>query len=233
LAARTLNGGYLIMQNAAMLWTGGKDSSLALFEASRDGYCVQSLLTFAPPRPEFLAHPVAIMKLQAEALGLRHLILPVAEPFDKSYEAHLHTLRNEMGIDVVITGDIAEVGGSPNWIRERSRPVGMQVHTPLWGRDRETLLADLSRLGFEVRFSCIKKRWLTESWVGRVLDDEAVAELRAVRERTGLDLCGEEGEYHTLVTNSPQFARPIRLGSYSIRTTDSLAYMEIHELELA
>src|SRR6185437_14025318 len=171
-----------LMQNAAMLWTGGKDSSLALYEASRSGYHVRCLVTFAPPQPDFLAHPLAFMKLQAEALGLPHYVLPVREPFEEGYETHLRQMRSE-GIEVVVTGDIAEVGGSPNWIRERSRPVGMEVHTPLWGRDRENLLEQLLIHRFEVLFSCVKKRWLTESWVGRLLNEPAIADLRAVRER--------------------------------------------------
>jgi uncharacterized protein (TIGR00290 family) len=202
-------------------------------EASRSGCDVRCLVTFAPPKPDFLAHPLAFMKLQAEALGLPHQVLRVEEPFAESYETHLRALRNEMGIDAVVTGDIAEVGGSPNWIRERSRPVGMEVYTPLWGRDRQTLLEQLLNHRFKVRFSCVKKRWLTESWVGRTLNEPAIAELRVVRERTGLDLCGEEGEYHTLVTDGPQFSRAIDVQSYSVRATESLAFMEIHQQTLA
>jgi len=221
------------MQNAAMLWTGGKDCSLALYEAARDGYRVRCLVTFAPPHPEFLAHPLAFIQLQAQALGLPHSVIPINEPYADSYETALSKLKNEIGIDVVVTGDIAEVGGSPNWIRERSRPVGMQVHTPLWGRDRNVLLKQLSDRGFKVLFSCVKKKWLTESWVGRELNESAIADLQAVRERTGLDLCGEEGEYHTLVTDGPQFVRSLEVRAFSTGVTDSLAYMKIHELGLA
>jgi len=220
------------MKNAAMLWTGGKDSALALFEAGRSGYDVRCLVIFAPLDPFFLAHPLAFMKLQAQALGLPHHVLSVREPFEEGYEMHLRAMRNEMKIEAVVTGDIAEVNGAPNWIRERSRPVGMEVHTPLWGRDRQTLLEKLLARRFEVRFSCVKKRWLAESWVGRTLDEAAIAELQTVRERTGLDLCGEEGEYHTLVTDGPQFSKAIQVQAYSVRATDSLAFMEIHQQTL-
>lgn len=210
------------MQNAAMLWTGGKDSALALYEARQNGYRVGCLVTFAPAEGKFLAHPVRFMKMQADALGLPHYVLPISAPFEKSYEMALGRLREEMGIECVITGDIAEVGGNPNWIRERSRAVGMSVHTPLWGRDREALLRALVDGGFAVRFSCVKWRWLDESWIGRTLDDGAIVELRAIRERTGLDLCGEEGEYHTLVLDGPQFAREIEIQSYSRRAGGGL-----------
>ncbi len=108
------------MRNAAMLWTGGKDSAMALFEAERNGCAVRCLVTFAPPKPTFLAHPLAFIELQAQALELPHHLLSVNESFERAYEVGLSRLRDEMGCDCVVTGDIAEVHGHPNWIRERS-----------------------------------------------------------------------------------------------------------------
>ncbi len=110
--------------------------------------------------------------------------------------------------------------------------LGWSVYTPLWGRDRNALLRQLLDRGFKTLFSCVKTRWLDESWVGRELNDTAIAELRVIREQTGLDLCGEEGEYHTLVLDGPRFTRGIDIRSYSTRAAESLAYMEIHELAL-
>lgn len=218
--------------NAAVLWTGGKDSALALYQARRAGYRVGCLVTFVPPERDFLAHPLAIMELQAEALGLPHILWPVREPFREGYEAGLRALKETMGIATVITGDIADVGGQPNWIRERSRPVGMDVITPLWGCDRRELLERLLALRFKAIFSCINARWLTADWVGRELDPSAIADLCAIRDRNGLDLCGEEGEYHTLVTDAPDFHRPLRLAASRVRERDGLAYLEIERAEL-
>ncbi|MGA8260282.1 MAG: diphthine--ammonia ligase [Arenicellales bacterium] len=213
-----------------MLWTGGKDSAMALYEATRDGCRVTCLVTFAPPEPDFRAHPLAVMKLQAEAMALPHRVLPITPPFDKSYETALCRLRDELDIDTVITGDIAEVDGHPNWIRERSRPSGIAVLTPLWGRDRDLLLRQLLDREFKARISCVNTRWLGEDWIGRELNDRAIAELRAIRERTGLDLCGEEGEYHTVVTDGPLFVRGIDVRSYSRRTEGPSIYMEFREV---
>lgn len=205
---------------------------MALQEASRNGYRVRCLVTFAPPATDSLAHPLTFIKMQARALALPHHVLPVSAPFEESYETGLHRLRDEMGVDCVVTGDIAEVNGYPNWIRERGRPVGMSVHTPLWGREQSVLLRQLLDRGFTARISCVHTRWLDENWIGRELNDSTIAELRVIRKRTGLDLCGEQGEYHTLVTGGPRFTRGIDIRSYSKRTTDSLAYMEIHEIAL-
>lgn len=169
-----------------MLWTGGKDCSLALCEAGRDDYDVRCLVTFAPLNPKFLAHPPVFIKMQAQALALPHYILSISEPFEKSYETALCKLRDEMGINTAITGDIAEVGGSPNWIRERSRSVGMNVHTPLWGRDRLALLQQQLANGFKVIVSCVNTRWLAAGWVDRELDESAIADLRRFATGTAL-----------------------------------------------
>lgn len=219
------------LANAAVLWTGGKDSALALHEAKRRHCQVRCLVTFAPPEPSFLAHPVSFMKLQAEALGLPHWLWPVSEPYAAGYEAGLRWLRDSQGIDTVITGDIAEVGGSPNWIRLRSQPVGMKVLTPLWGRDRLGLLQTLLAEKFRVIFSCVKTRWLDATWVGRELDPAAIAGLRALRELNGLDLCGEEGEYHTLVTDAPGFKHSLPVTGFRVRESAGLAYLEGQTVE--
>ncbi|HEX7653374.1 MAG TPA: diphthine--ammonia ligase [Verrucomicrobiae bacterium] len=217
---------------AAILWTGGKDSALALYEARRIGLQVGWLVTFAPPQPEFLAHPLAVMRLQAEALGLPHFVWPVSEPFAANYEEGLRWLQEKMGITTVVTGDIAEVGGQPNWIRERSRPVGMQVLTPLWGRNRRQLLEQLLAAEFEVVFSCVKKRWLAAGWAGRRLSADVIAELAVMRVENGLDLCGEEGEYHTLVLDSPDFQRRLHFAGVQVCEQETLAYLRIDQAEL-
>lgn len=200
---------------------------MALHEAVASGYRVGRLVTFAPPEPAFLAHPLAVIKQQAAAMALPHDVFTVREPYEAGYEAALRRLHEEVGIDCVITGDIAQVGGRPNWIRERARPVGMQVHTPLWGRAREVLLRQLLERGFRVLVSCVDTRRLDATWVGRELDDEAVAALCESGRRSGVDPCGENGEYHTLVFDGPPFRRALALPSFSVATQGSLAHVII------
>ncbi len=219
-------------RNAVVLWTGGKDSCLALHEALAGGCQISGLVTFAPPEPQFLAHPVAVMQQQARALGLPHRLLPVEPPHRESYERHIRALREREGVDLLITGDIAEVGGSPNWIRRCAEPAGMPVWTPLWGRDRKTLLDDLLAHRFRVLFSCVKTRWLAADWLGRELDTQAVRDLQTERERSGLDLCGEEGEYHTLVTDAPQFRQWLQFTGCTTRHAEQLAHWHIGGVEL-
>src|SRR5438045_4330722 len=99
----------------------------------------------------------------------------------------------------------------------------------MWVRRRRSV----QRIAFATVASAVLFFVLTNFGVWAIDNDCAIADLRGVRDRIGLDLCGEEGEYHTLVTDGPSFTRPVRIRSHSKRTRDLLAYMEIHELELA
>jgi len=218
-------------KNAAVLWTGGKDSSLALLRATRARYRVRSLVTFTPRAPNFLAHPVNFIAEQAHATGIPHRCIEIAEPFKDGYLRAIHSLR-ELGMETLVTGDIAEVEGHPNWILECGEQVGMRVLMPLWGADRQSLLEELLAEKFGVVFSLVKTPWLDASWVGRELDSKAVTELRAIHTRNGFDLCGENGEYHTLVTDAPFFRERIAISGFSRRTRNGTAHIVITRTEL-
>ena len=58
-----------MLEKSAVLWTGGKDSCLALYEARKAGYSIDGLITFAPENPAFLAHPIGFMQLQSRSIG--------------------------------------------------------------------------------------------------------------------------------------------------------------------
>lgn len=208
-----------------MLWTGGKDCALAMYEAGLSGCDIRCLATFAPPEPRFLAHPLSVLKRQAQSIGLPHYVLSVEKPWETGYEEALRRLHRMTGIDTVVTGDIAEVGGMPNWIRERTGATSMHAHMPLWSRDRHDLLQRLLASGFRAVVSCVDTGRLDARWVGRVLDAAAVRDLQRIREDNGLDLCGENGEYHTLVVDGPLFERSIDLNPWSTQMAGALAYM--------
>ncbi|MGN4980564.1 hypothetical protein ACTFBY_03770 [Aeromonas dhakensis] len=213
------------MSRVIVLWSGGKDAMQALCHAREAGHQVVALATFAPPSPRFLAHPLSQVRQQAAALGLPHRLVTIEAPFDLGYEQALAKLKEEWQLDGVVTGDIDSVAGAPNWIRERCRPLGLTVHTPLWQQSREVLLADLLARGIVAHLSCVDTDVLTPEWVGRVLDKGALDELQQLAATLGFDACGEQGEYHTMVTDGPGFAAPLVLGRWQVARQEQLAYL--------
>jgi len=221
------------MSNIAIAWTGGKDSSLAFYEAERLGYRIGCLVTFAWNQEPFLAHPLEFILLQAEAMGLSHYKLNVSEPFEGGYEDALNLLKREHGIDTLITGDIGEVGGhNPNWLNDRAAHCNVDIIRPLWHVSSVELLNRLLALKFKVIFSCVKKPWFTEDWLGKELTNSTIQRLVELNRQTGLDICGEQGEYHTLATDGPQFKKRIRIQSYSKREQDSIMYIALGGMKL-
>ncbi len=211
-------------KRAAVLWTGGKDCNLALYEAQQAGYEIVALITFMMGNGKFKAHPIDVMKLQAEALGIPYVTLPVAEPYKESYEDAIKKLKEEYDISTLVTGDIAEVHGNSNWITDRSKPAGAQVLLPLWHLDREQLLHRLFSLNFNVIFSCVKEPWFNSDWLGKEVNASTIKDMRTI---DNLDLCGEQGEYHTLVLNGPGYNSEISIGSFTPRKENEIFYMQM------
>jgi len=219
-------------QHASVLWTGGKDSSLAFHEAQLNGFTIDSLITFTPANPIFLAHPIDFMKCQAEAIDLPHQLIEVKEPYKEGYKEAFRSLKEKQGVNMVITGDIDEVDGHPNWIAECGEHANIKVKMPLWKMNRLEVLKRLIRHRFKVIFSCVKNPWFTSDWIGKEITPSQIRRLAEINRTKGADICGEGGEYHTLVCDGPFFQKRISIDSFSTIQKDDLMYINIQELSL-
>ena len=192
-------------RTAAVLWTGGKDSCLALHRAYDRGVSIACLATFVPEdRREFHAHPTAETRKQADLMHLDLHFIPVQEPYRDSYIKGLTWLK-EQGITAVITGDIDYIEGHPNWIEDCCHGLDLEVIRPLWRESRHTLMEELITRGIQARITWINHPSIPPSWKGRVVDVDCLAELKHLSMHAGIDLCGENGEYHTMVFSAPLF----------------------------
>ena len=202
-------------EKAVVLWSGGKDCNLSLHIAKQKGYDVLALVTFYSSSTEFRAHAKELMDLQSKSLGIPHMLLQVEEPFAENYEVQLTKLKNQLGIEVVISGDISEVHGNSNWISDRAAAVNLQTFLPLWHADRVDVMKQLLNSNFEVVLSMVKEPWFDTSFLGRKITPELIDEFQRLGKENGLDLCGEQGEYHTMVLNGPGYRSPITIEKFS------------------
>ena len=191
------------MKRAAVLWTGGKDCTLALYRAREAGVPVACLATFVDPDHSFKAHCVDEMSVQAAKLGMPIHYLPVVPPFREGYVRQLTVLRDQFGIDTVLTGDIDFVDGHPNWIAECCSSLGMHAVFPLWKEPRLKLIRELIERKIEARITWINHAAIPAEWMGRILDADLLKDLLRLEERAGVDPSGENGEFHTMVTDFP------------------------------
>jgi uncharacterized protein (TIGR00290 family) len=191
----------------AVAFSGGKDSMLAMDRALRAGLRVTSLLTLydaASQRVRFHGVPVDVMRAQAEVLGLPLSLHPTTPAtFEPVFLATLTKLR-AAGVGGLIFGDI-HLADVRAWYEERVRAAGLAHVEPLWGEEPAVLVQEVLERGYTAIITCIEEARADPAWLGQPLTPALVADFS----RRGIDLCGERGEYHTLVTNGPLFRAPL------------------------
>ncbi len=119
-----------------------------------------------------------------------------------------------------------------NYIRERCANSNIEVLTPLWGCDRDTLIYQLLKCKFHVIFSCVKKPHFTCDWLGKPLDIDSLDRLRKMSAEKNFDICGEGGEYHTLVLDGPIFKKRIEIGSHAKHVLGDMMYLKPRDVIL-
>ncbi|MYA99754.1 hypothetical protein F4X90_08745 [Candidatus Poribacteria bacterium] len=206
-------------KKAAVLWTGGKDSALAL-QVSLNLYDIRRLVCFVPAdNRQFFAHPTELMEIQAQKIAIPIEFVPISEPYKQSYRQQIEAIR-DIGIEILITGDISTVDGMPNWIEEVAADL-VKVHKPLWELDRHAILDTLISNKFKVVCSLAYKKHFQTTIAGRYFDAELISELKQLP----IDACGEQGEYHTWVLDAPFFKEPVQLEGTYVVDADEYHYL--------
>jgi diphthine-ammonia ligase len=190
-------------------WSGGKDSALALSEILSRGFQVRTLLTMMVPRvARSRSHGLRrqILRAQSRAIGIP--VQMVAAHWSGYEEAFQVTARSMAadGLRFGASGDLDHVG-SRGWMEESCRNAGLIPLLPLQGRSRGELLERFLHSGLSARVIAAREGVLPEARVGEPLTPELIREV----EDRGFDPLGEDGSYHTVVTDGPMFRNPIPL----------------------
>lgn len=194
----------------AALFSGGKDSTYSILLAQRIGHSVDILLTFVPQSVDsYLFHypNIHLTPLQAEAMQKKHVIYPIGErPEEEVLDRALEELRNQ--VEGLLVGVVAS-SFQKKRVMETAARHGLQVVTPLWSRDPETILKGLLAEKFAVIVVAVAAAGLGEEWLGRELDEKAVTELFELRKTLGVNPVGEGGEIETFVLDCPLFRKRV------------------------
>lgn len=194
-----------------MNWSGGKDSALALHRIRQQGqFSVQHLLTTingAYGRVSMHGVREELIRAQAEQLGLP--LTTVRLPETASMELYQNTMDDALrplvasGVTQAVFGDIF-LEDLRQWRETQLLSTGLTGVFPLWQVPSLDLLEEFWTAGFQTIVVAVNGQHLDQSFCGRVLDRQFVADLPA-----GVDPCGENGEFHTFVFDAPYFSRPI------------------------
>lgn len=195
-------------------WSGGKDSALALYHCLRDpSLDIRYLVTTVSDHTNRVSmHGVreGLLIKQANSIGIplyqiRLPDTPGIKAYNETMDLHMSIFREE-GITHAIYGDIF-LEDLKSYREARLKEVGMKGEFPLWGRDTTEVMSEFLNLGFRSIIVCSKEE--INAFTGKLLDLSLLATFPV-----GMDICGENGEYHTFTFAGPIFKEvvPFKIG---------------------
>jgi uncharacterized protein (TIGR00290 family) len=210
-------------------WSAGKDSAFGLWTLLRDpAFEVRFLLTTITEgydRVSLSGVREALLDRQADAVGLPLIKVRIppacANELYEQRMASALTAEAIAGIDHVAFSDLflADVRAHRE---KRLAQLGMRGVFPLWGRDTSGLAEEMLASGFRAIVVCVDRRVLDRSFVGRAFDESFLADLPS-----DIDPCGENGEFHTFVSDAPNFREAIACRTGEVVARGSFVYCDV------
>ena len=195
-----------------VLFTGGKDSTLALHRVIHEGYEVKCLVSMIPLRKDswmFHYPNIHLVDLFADAVEIP---LVKAETFgDKEKEIEdLKRLIEKLDVEGVVSGAVAS-----NYQKTRIEKICQQLRLksvmPLWHENELDILHEILDLKFDVIVTAVCAYGFSQEWLGRKIDEGTVKALMELNRKYGVSLVGEGGEYETLVLDAPFLSKRIQI----------------------
>ena len=217
------------MKKTYFNWSSGKDSALALYKVLQDSdYNVDVLVTTINKdfnRVSMHGLRNELLFKQAESIGIN--LKTIEFPADVTMDLYAEIMKEAMDSLVekeythTIFGDIF-LEDLKAYRETKLAEVNIKGVYPLWKRDTKEILQEFLDLGFKAITVCVNAKLLGEEFVGRVIDEQFIKDLPE-----NVDVCGENGEFHTFVFDGPIFKNPIdftvgekRLRSYTLHDND-------------
>jgi uncharacterized protein (TIGR00290 family) len=216
---------------AALAWSGGKDSALALRALRARGIEPAALMTtFTEDHDRVSMHGVRreLVRAQAGAAGLPlvEIDIPAACP-NEVYDERMTAALQAPPLDEVEAVTFADLflEDIRAYREERLAGVERRALFPLWGRDTVALAREFVDAGFEAVLVCVDPAQLDPGFVGRAFDGALLADLPP-----GVDPCGENGEFHTFVHAGPIFERRIAVERGEPAARDGFAFQDLLQI---
>ncbi|SCG98085.1 MULTISPECIES: diphthine--ammonia ligase [unclassified Romboutsia] len=208
-----------------MSFSGGKDSMLALHRMIKNGNTPVALLTTVKKNQDSSwTHGINnnFLNKVSESLGIELITVECeVEEYEKEFEKKLLEAKQK-GANVCVYGDI-DIEHHKQWGVDRCNVSNMKAEFPLWQEDREKLVYEFIDSGYKATIKKVNLDNLGEQFLGKVLTKELIEEIKA----TGSDACGENGEYHTFVSDGPLFKNPIQFKIDKITLDKNYGHLDI------
>ncbi len=202
-----------------MSYSCGKDSTLALYRLINNGFIpIALIIAVSNDTNRSWFHGIDnnfIDKISKE-LGIRVI---VAKANTKNYqEAFQDALKQakQLGASFCAFGDI-DIQEHREWSEQTANAVGLDAVFPLWKNNRESIVKEFIDSGFLAIIKTVsKKHGVSSGFLSQTLNNDIVTQFEIL----GIDVCGENGEYHTFVYDGPIFNNPIKFDAIDIHESN-------------
>lgn len=209
-------------------FSGGKDSSLALYHAMQTGTVIGLIVMLEEQGQRSRSHamPLDVIRAQADAIGLPvYMTSSSWADYESKFIALLNQAKQQ-GAEVLVTGDL-DMPQHGCWHDRVTQQVGLKLGMPMWLRPHKEVVEEFINLGFRSVIVTVNlKLGMKIEDLGKILTLEYIQEL----ENRGIDPCGEGGEFHTTVINGPIFNKAIPVSRGEIVYHEEYAFLPL-ELE--
>jgi uncharacterized protein (TIGR00290 family) len=214
---------------ALLAWSSGKDSawSLQVLREQTEVEVVGLLTTINQGFDRVAMHAVRteLLRAQADAVDLPLWPVPIPWPCSNAeYEAAMAAVLARAvaaGVSAVAFGDLF-LEDIRRYREERMRQTGVTPLFPIWGTPTGALATRMVEAGLRARLTCIDPAKLDPSFAGRDFDRSLLAALPS-----GVDPCGENGEFHTFAHDGPMFRHPIAIRGGEVVTRDGFVFADL------
>lgn len=201
----------------AALFSGGKDSTFAIYQIQKEGHQVKCSVSVFPESEEslLLHYPnIEITKLQSESLGIPQLFMSVdSSKTDNelsALEELLKKAKEDYKIEGLVHGGILSEFQKKNFEKICSN-LNLKFISPLWNKESKEYMQSLIDCNFHFIITSVSSDGLDQYWLGKEISYEELEKLEKLSKKYGFNLNFEGGEAETLVLDCPIFAYPIKI----------------------
>lgn len=218
-----------VARRTLLSWSSGKDSAWALHRLRRDPAYelvgLFSVVNAANGRAAMHAVRQELLRRQAQAAGLPLQIVEIPDPCSNAeYETRMADFLARAradGIECIAFGDLF-LEDIRRYREEKLAGTGIEPVFPLWGIPTDELSRTLVEAGVRAVITCVDTAQLPAEFVGQVYDDAFLERLPE-----GADPCGERGEFHSFVFDTPDFAAPLAISLGETVVREGFVFMDV------
>lgn len=207
------------IKKAVFNWSGGKDSALALQKTlkNKNIEVVSLFTTFNEESQKSSMHsiPLELLTKQAESIGIPLYTMSFSKDLKNYDQKMLEAVTHfkTLGITDFIFGDLM-ASGIKSYRETKLNPLGINVIAPLWDKSSEDVISEFLASGIKTKIIVTQDGKLDKSYIGKTLDRKLIGTFPK-----DIDVCGEQGEYHTLAYDGPLFKYPIEFSISKVYDT--------------